>query len=99
MRIIKCFFISKVFIALFLFFYPSFSIEIDICIISSLKHFLIKEEKCAFYVQKNKFEDEGIVEYSSIVNLNINNFINFKESMFLKLCNKYFVFWNPSLIY
>ena len=76
-----------------------FSIEIDICIISSLKHFLIKEEKCAFYVQKNKFEDEGIVEYSSIVNLNINNFINFKESMFLKLCKELQYSINKNIFY
>ena len=76
-----------------------FSIEIDICIISSLKHFFIKEEKCAFYVQNKNFDDEGIVEYSSVVNLNIHNFINFKESMFLSLCKELQYSINKNIFY
>lgn len=62
-----------------------FSIEIELCIISSQKEFLCENESCKLYFLKNNFRDEGIIEYSSSVNLNITNFNTFKINLFLNL--------------
>lgn len=66
-------------------FCEDFSIEIDICLTKSDSFFDVNKESCHLYFQKNKFNDEGIIEYYSHVNLNISNYKKFKENIFLKL--------------
>tara|TARA_X000000368_G_C23002290_1_gene699523 strand:- start:108 stop:764 length:657 start_codon:yes stop_codon:yes gene_type:complete len=62
-----------------------FSVEIDIQMINTKKDFNIDIEKCKLYFQKNKLADEGIVEFSAIVNFDISNYLKFKHNMFLSL--------------
>jgi hypothetical protein len=66
-------------------FCEDFSIEIDICLINSSEFFIIEKERCQLYFQKNKFDDEGIIEYYSHTNLNVSNYKEFKERLFLSL--------------
>lgn len=62
-----------------------FSIEIELCIINSKKYFLCENESCKLYFLKNNLGDEGIIEYSSSVNLNVINYNDFKVNIFLNL--------------
>lgn len=65
-----------------------FSIEIEVYINScNLKtdEFYIDVEKCSLYFQKDKKNDEGIVEFSATANLNIYNMQDFKNHLILCL--------------
>ena len=62
-----------------------FSVEIDLQIINTTKNFLIDIEKCKLYFQKNKFNDEGIVEFSAVTNANIVDYKKFKNELFINL--------------
>ena len=62
-----------------------FSVEIDLQITNTSKKFLIDIEKCKLYFQKNKFNDEGIVEFSAITNVNIVDYKKFKNELFINL--------------
>ena len=60
-----------------------FSIEVDLQITDNKKNFYIDIEKCKLYFQKNN--DEGIVEFSAASSLNIDNYLEFKNKLFLNL--------------
>lgn len=60
-----------------------FSIEIEIIVTNNKKNFYIDIEKCKLYFQKNN--DEGIVEFSALTNLNIYSYLEFKNKLFLNL--------------
>jgi len=62
-----------------------FSVEIDLQIINTTKNFLIDIEKCKLYFQKNKFNDEGIVEFSAVTSANIVDYKKFKNELFINL--------------
>jgi len=62
-----------------------FSVEIDLQITNTSKNFLIDIEKCKLYFQKNKFNDEGIVEFSAMTNVNIVDYKEFKNELFINL--------------
>ena len=62
-----------------------FSVEIELQIINTTKSFSIDIEKCKLYFQKNKFNDEGIVEFSAITNVSIIDYNEFKNNLFLNL--------------
>lgn len=62
-----------------------FSVEIDLQITNTTKNFLIDIEKCKLYFQKNKFNDEGIVEFSAVTNVNIVDYKKFKNELFINL--------------
>lgn len=65
-----------------------FSVEIDLQITNTSKNFLIDIEKCKLYFQKNKFNDEGIVEFSAITNVNIVDYKKFKNELFINLAKE-----------
>tara|TARA_B100001989_G_scaffold213088_1_gene162970 strand:- start:311 stop:991 length:681 start_codon:yes stop_codon:yes gene_type:complete len=65
-----------------------FSIEIELYINSGNRKkdiFYIDVEKCCLYFQKNKSNDEGIVEFSATTNLNIYNIQDFKNYLIIHL--------------
>ena len=62
-----------------------FSVEIELQIINTAKSFSIDIEKCKLYFQKNKFNDEGIVEFSAVTNVNIVDYKEFKNELFINL--------------
>jgi hypothetical protein len=65
-----------------------FSIEIELHINSGNRKkdvFYIDVEKCSLYFQKNKSNDEGIVEFSATTNLNLYNIQEFKNYVMICL--------------
>lgn len=62
-----------------------FTIEIEIQIINSEQFFYIENRFCNLYFQVDKILDEGIIEYSTITNLNVQNIYKFKNIFFLTL--------------
>ena len=63
----------------------NFSIEIELQITNKQKQFCIDIDKCKLYFHRNRHSDEGIVEFSATTNLSIENYIKFKNILFLSL--------------
>jgi len=62
-----------------------FSIEIELLINRNKKDFYLDIQKSALYFQKNKKNDEGIVEYSAQTNFSIDNFYKFRNEFILSI--------------
>ena len=62
-----------------------FSIEIELLINRNKKEFYLDVEKSALYFQKNKKNDEGIVEFCALTNFNIDNFYSFRNEFILNI--------------
>tara|TARA_B000000557_G_scaffold166810_1_gene135579 strand:+ start:2951 stop:3631 length:681 start_codon:yes stop_codon:yes gene_type:complete len=65
-----------------------FSIEIELYINNGNRkkdNFYIDVEKCSLYFQKNKSNDEGIVEFSATTNLSICSIQEFKNYLIIRL--------------
>jgi len=62
-----------------------FSIEIKLLINRNKKDFYLDIQKSALYFQKNKKNDEGIVEYSAQTNFSIDNFYKFRNEFILSI--------------
>lgn len=80
-------------------FCDDFTIEIDLQIVDSYSFFFIKNKYCKLYFQPDKNFDEGIVEYSSITNLNIENIFSFKKDLFLNLVKEIQYAINRNIFY
>lgn len=62
-----------------------FSIEIELQINRNKKDFYLDIEKSALYFQKNKKNDEGIIEFSAQTNFNVDNFYKFRNELILNI--------------
>lgn len=65
-----------------------FSIEITINIVNSNKSFYVYVENCKLYFCKDRFLDDGFVEYVITTNLNVNTIEDFKYSFFINLAKE-----------